>query len=84
MNAQQLVKNIGALVRLRPIPERRQHDGMSLPQLDDQWTIMRVETGVVELRNIRTDHLTRLGFDNIREFRTPDFLLTPLSACINA
>lgn len=75
MNAHQLSKKTGTLVKLRPIPERRPHDGMSLPQSDDQWRIVRVGTGEVELRNIRTDHIARLGFDNIREFRTPDFLL---------
>lgn len=75
MNAEQFRKNVGSLVRLRPIARRRLPTGQSLDPIDYEWRVLRIVDGSVELTNIRTDHITRLGFDNIREFRTPNFLL---------
>lgn len=76
MQVEQLRKNIGSQLRLRPIPIRlRTATGEVLPPEDDQWTLLRIENGRVELHNIRTGHVAQLGNDNIREYRTPDFLL---------
>lgn len=76
MNVDQLKKNVGSAVRLRPLPQRVNHltGGALLPE-DDNWTIVRIEGSAVRLQNHRTAHVVDLGNDNIREFRTPDFLL---------
>ena len=76
MNVEQLRKHIYSHVRLRPIAHRlRTATGEILPPVDDQWSITRVEKGQIELLNLRTHHVRELGNDNIREFRSPDFLL---------
>jgi len=43
--------------------------------MDDLWTLLRVDRGSIELSNLRTQHVVTLGNDNIREFRSPDFLI---------
>lgn len=73
MNVEQLRKNVGALVYLRPIPDEA-GDGPLRPK-DDEWRIDRIEGSFVRLYNIRTLHIADLGNDNIREFRSPHFLL---------
>jgi len=77
MNLEQLKKkNLGSAVRLRPVPGRFQTETQEvLPPIDDQWTIYKVEDGKVELHNPRTMHVVALGSDNIREFRSPNFLM---------
>jgi hypothetical protein len=77
MNLEQLKKkNLGSAVYLRPVPGRLQTATQKvLPPIDDQWTIYKVEDGKVELHNLRTMHVVALGSDNIREFRTPNFLM---------
>jgi len=77
MNLEQLkTKNQGSAVYLRPTPGRFQTATQeALPPIDDQWTIGKVEDGKVELHNPRTGHFVALGSDNIREFRTPNFLM---------
>jgi hypothetical protein len=77
MNLEQLKKkNQGSAVYLRPVPGRFQTATQEvLPPIDDQWTIHKVEDGKVELHNPRTMHFVALGSDNIREFRSPNFLM---------
>lgn len=76
MNVEQLRKNIGSELRLRPLPIRlRTETGEVLPPQDWKWTLLRIEGGKVQLNNIATDHVVQLANDNIREYRTPDFLL---------
>jgi hypothetical protein len=77
MNLEQLKKkNQGSAVYLRPVPGRFQTATQEvLPPIDDPWTIGKVEDGKVELHNPRTMHFVALGSDNIREFRTPNFLM---------
>ncbi|MGH9460196.1 MAG: hypothetical protein ACRD1X_03200 [Vicinamibacteria bacterium] len=75
MNAKQFSKNLGRRVRLRPIAKRQLADGTPLPLIDDEWFVERIEEHHVVLHNLRTDHILELGFDNIREFRSPQFLL---------
>jgi hypothetical protein len=86
MNADQLRKNVGRDLRLRPYPlivewtpnvrttgldptaERR------LAPTDYLWRLVSVNGGVT-LHCHYTKHDITLGADNIREFRTPDFLI---------
>jgi hypothetical protein len=69
-------KNLGSAVHLRPIPVRFQTATQEvLPRTDDLWTIYKVEDGKVELHNPRTMRVVVLEGDNIREFRSPNFLL---------
>src|SRR5262245_59948766 len=39
MNARQLSKNVGNLFRLRPLPFRKESNGMALPKTDDRWNL---------------------------------------------
>ena len=65
MNTDQLKRNIGSQVRLRPaVQEIDGRTGQRWP-VDDPWTILNVGRGLVELENPRTRHITRLGSDNI-------------------
>ena len=55
-------------MRLRPIPKRFR-GGELLDSEDDVWIVQRVEKGkVVELSNIRTGHIARVGNDHIHHF----------------
>jgi hypothetical protein len=75
MNLEQLKKNQGSAVHLRPVPVRFQTTQDIPSSIDDQWTIYNVEDRKVELHNLRTAHVVVLGSDNVREFRSPNFLL---------
>jgi hypothetical protein len=75
MNIKQFRKDIGKWVRLRSCVERRTSDLQHLPRLDDYWCVERVNDTSTELKNIRTGHVVKLGFDNIHKFRSPNFLL---------
>lgn len=58
-------------VRLRP-PARRFRGVTELRIMDDDWLVQEVEGKLgVRIRNIRTDHVALLGFDQIRAY-TPD------------
>jgi hypothetical protein len=76
VNKEQLARQIGKQFRLRPPVSVLSPDGKSVQGADDAWTLLPLKGKFIELKNPRTDHLLRLGFDNLREFRTPDFLLT--------
>jgi hypothetical protein len=89
VNTQQLRNNIGQLLRLRPHPQRvtGYADTISTltsgdPRLerhtvktDYDWLLVDVTSGGVALRCPYTGHEVSLGPDNVREFRTPNFLL---------
>lgn len=75
MNTQQLRKLIGKPLRLRPLPWRFSQSGQRLISRDDQWTLEGVTRTQVLLKNASTGHNAEIGHDNVREFRTPDFLL---------
>ena len=63
-------------IGLRPLPIRlRTETGEVLPPLDWKWTLLRIEGRKVQLNNIATGHVVQVANDNIREYRTPDFLL---------
>ncbi|HKW94038.1 MAG TPA: hypothetical protein VJX92_19265 [Methylomirabilota bacterium] len=89
MNTEQLRKNVGQLLRLRPMPKLVQRWGAEVSVLtseeprykketvgtDYDWRLEKVEKNEVVLHCIHTDHRVTLGTDNVREYRTPHFLL---------
>lgn len=77
MNIRQLQKNVGQQLRLRPIPHRLEDDGRHLPPKDDPWRVDALldHPDRVRLENVRTGHVIELQPDNIREYRSPDFLV---------
>lgn len=77
MNLKQLNKQVGSNLRLRPSPIRIGPDGSQIPQADDQWRLEEILNDPTRIRlvNISTSHSIELHPDNVREYRTPDFLL---------
>lgn len=77
MNIRQLRKQIGTNLRLRPIPRRIAQDGTQIPTSDDLWQLETLLDSPprVRLVNLPTGHFIELQPDNIREYRSPDFLL---------
>lgn len=75
MNAKQFSKNLGQRMRLRPVAKRQLVGGMPLESIDDEWFVERITADHAVLNNLRTGHVLDLGFDNVREFRSPNFLL---------
>lgn len=89
MNAEQLRRNVGQLLRLRPMPRLVQALGAEVSVLtsdaprykkktvntDFDWRLEKVEQGQVALHCLHTDHRVTLGTDNVREYRTPNFLM---------
>jgi len=57
-------------VRLRPTA-RRFRGITELRVVDDDWIVEEVETKIVRLRNMRTDHIAQLKTDQIRDY-VPD------------
>jgi hypothetical protein len=62
-----LAKCIHHRVRLRP-PARRFRGVTELRIMDDDWLLQEVEDKEVRIRNIRTDHVAVLGFNQINEY----------------
>ncbi len=77
MNLKQLTKQLGSKLRLRPLPFRIGSNGEQLPQSDDQWRLDTIldQPPRVRLVNIQTGHFVELQPDNVREYRSPEFLL---------
>lgn len=68
MNWEKLESLVNWRVRIRPIAKRFDGD-LPLPLEDDIWIVQRVaKKAVVELANIRTGHLAKLGNDHIHHF----------------
>ena len=67
MNKDQLKKNKGVHVRLRPMSLRADRE-MFLPQIDDDWSIESVSDDGVRLFNIHSNHIVLVAYDQIREF----------------
>lgn len=68
MNWKKLSECVGWRMRLRPIPLRF-NQLEALPIEDDIWIVQRVEKQkTVELSNVRTGHLARLGNDHIHHY----------------
>jgi len=54
----QLLKNIGTLVRIRPVARRAWFDGQELERLDDDWRLEAPQAAwaAIRLSNMRTGH----------------------------
>jgi hypothetical protein len=72
VNTEQLKKNVGQALRLRPTPRIRE---WYVEPLDYPWRLVAVTDHDLTLHCERTGHEISLGNDNVREFRTPDFLI---------
>ncbi len=90
MDADQLKKNVGQKLYLRPHPLSAQYfprtiavltsggDPMvarRVAQADYGWRLMAVTSNSVTLHCLQTNHKITLGADSVLEFRTPHFLL---------
>jgi hypothetical protein len=68
MNLEQLKKNVGQRVRIRPMARRFDENGRELEQLDDEWVVSAVTDAGVTLSNERTGHQPILGRDHIYSY----------------
>jgi hypothetical protein len=76
MNVEQLKKNVGSHVKIRPrAVSKMPGNDRTLPQRDDDWMITRVENNRVSLQNSTTDHVVDLGNDEVKEYRSSGHLL---------
>ena len=75
MNKGQAVKWKGQAFRFRPIAIQTTDFDERLQQQDDKWVVVDVSDTAAAVSNVRTGHEWSLGLDNVREFRTPDFML---------
>jgi hypothetical protein len=77
MNRKQLSRNIGQMIRLRPLPWRIDWNRRRLDDVDDMWMLDGVDDhpARVRLHHIATGHIIELASDNVEEWRSPDFLL---------
>ena len=68
MTPAKLAKCFHHRVRLRP-PARRFRGVTELRIMDDDWLVQEVEDPLgVRIRNIRTDHVALLAFDQVRAY----------------
>jgi hypothetical protein len=74
MKADQLKKDVGKLFRIRPLPLHGHFTGQLDPR-DDKWSLDGVARQQIKITNLSTGHSIELGLDNVREFRSPDFLI---------
>ncbi|WP_321476623.1 hypothetical protein [uncultured Paludibaculum sp.] len=72
MNKNELKKDLGQHVRLRPMAKRfvGGPSGPQVPPVDDDWLIQAVDKTGIRISNGATGHGTVLGYDHIREFTT--------------
>jgi hypothetical protein len=77
MNLKQLNKQVRTNLRLRPLPIRIGLAGALLPRSDDLWQLESIldQPSRIRLVNIHTHHFVELQPDNVREYRSPDYLL---------
>ena len=77
MNLKQLTRQLGTNLRMRPLPMRLAEGDVELPPLDDFWRLEEVlyKPSRLKLLNIHPGHLVEIQSDNIKEYRSPDFLL---------
>ncbi len=68
MNPAKLAKCLHHRVRLRPAA-RRFRGATELRIMDDDWLVQEIEDKKgARIRNIRTDHVALLAFDQIRDY----------------
>lgn len=75
MNKKQALHWTGKEFRTRPGAIRMTEGGQRLEQRDETWLVGDVSDIAATISNVSTGQIYELGLDNIREFRTPDFLL---------
>ena len=68
MNLQQLKKSVGHKVQLQPIARVMDGSGHELQAPDDDWLIEDVRNDYVQLRNLRTADVVKLGKDHIHHY----------------
>lgn len=68
MNLEQLKKNVGQRVRLRPIARRFDEHGRELEAKDDVWIVQAVTDIGISLSNERTGHQPTLGRDHVYSY----------------
>jgi hypothetical protein len=68
MNRNQLVKNVGARVQLLPAACELDHVGRRTPARDDDWLIESAPEDGLRVRNLYTNHVTTLGYDQIHHY----------------
>jgi len=74
MKADQLKKDIGKHFRIRPLPERWNNAGQRHLR-DDPWSLDRVTRRHFKITNLSTGQSKELVLDNVRDYRSPDFLV---------
>jgi hypothetical protein len=75
MNKSQASKWVGKEFRLRPRAIHITPFGARIPERDSRWLVRDVTDDAVTLAEVGTDMMVTLGLDNVREFRSPDYLL---------
>jgi hypothetical protein len=70
MNLEQMKRNVGCRVQLKPKACRLDDSGRELPGIDDDWIIEEVSASGVHISNVRTNHAITLGSDHIHHFST--------------
>lgn len=77
MNLKKLEQQIGTNLKLRPLPVEVAADGQESPILDEEWRLDSIlaQPSRVVLTNIQRGLPLELQTDNVREFRSPHFLL---------
>ena len=75
MKKSQASKWIGKEFRIRPKAVQATASGDRLPEEDARWLVRNVSDDAVTILKAGTDLTTELGLDNVREFRSPDYLL---------
>lgn len=76
MNVQQLKKQVGKSLKLRPLPTRRDVHGFDLGPVDDPWLVESVDDkpARVCLKNVATGQVLELESDNIRGYNSAGHL----------
>jgi hypothetical protein len=68
MNRDQLKKNVGFRVRLRPTMRELDQFGRPFSYKDDDWLIQVAGEAALNISNLRTQHIYALGYDHIHHF----------------
>lgn len=70
MNWVQFQRNVGTRVQLEPNACRLTSTDEALAERNDDWIIQSVSADEIELRNIETGHMAKLGKDHVYDFRS--------------
>ena len=77
MNIKQLSKQIGRTLQLVPPPVQTSPSGEQTPFNHNEWRLEDIldHPTRLSIRNNRSGHLVELQSDNVKEYRSPDFLI---------